>query len=159
MSTVLINLDCSGVTTESSANCVFLQILYGGSVVLVILTAIFLSIIVDIEWDNMRLSISVNFPTGVTVPVVFHSEKWSTNAVIVFVAICGIVILSWMRTAWGLAFVWLNALLTGVVKCRKRMRPCVVSMTTLLCCQILHHDEIFCKDVISSIELGLGCCY
>ena len=81
----------------------------------------------------MRLSISVNFSTGVTVPVVFHSDKWSTNAVIVFVVICGIVMLSRTRTAWGLALVWLNALLNCIVKCRKWMRPCVVSMTTLLC--------------------------
>ena len=61
---------------------------------LVTLTAIFLSIIVDIEWDMMRLAVSVNFFTVVTVPVVFHSNKWSTNAVIVFVVICGIVKLS-----------------------------------------------------------------
>ena len=67
--------------------------------VLVTLTAIFLSIFVDIEWDIMRLADSVKFCTGVTVPVVFHSDTWSTNAVIVLVVSCGIVILSWMRTA------------------------------------------------------------
>ena len=100
---------------------------------LVILTAIFLSIIFDLEWGIMRLAVSVNFPTGVTVPVVFHSDKSSTNYVIVFVVICGIVILSWMRTTWDLALVWLNALLTCIVKCGKWMRPYVVSMTTLLC--------------------------
>ena len=72
---------------------------------LVTLTAILLSIIVDVEWDIMRLADSVNFYTGVTVPVVFHSDTWSTNAVIVFVVICGVVILSLMRTAWGLALV------------------------------------------------------
>ena len=133
MSTGLINLDCSGVTTENSAIWVFLLIVEGDSVVLVTLTAIFLSIIVDIVWDIMRLAVSVFFSTGVTVPVVFHSDTWSTNVVIVFVVICGIVILSWMRTAWGVAFVWLNALLTCIVKCGKWMRPWVVSMTTLLC--------------------------
>ena len=100
---------------------------------LVTLTAIFLSIFVDIEWDIMRLAVSVNFSTGVTVPVLFHFDKWSTKVVIVFVVICGIVILSWMRTTWGLVLVWLNALLTCIVKCRKWMRPCVVSVTTLLC--------------------------
>ena len=61
---------------------------------LVTLIAIFLLIIVDIEWDIIKLTASVNFSTGVTVPVVFHSDEWSTNAVIVFVVICGIVILS-----------------------------------------------------------------
>ena len=71
--------------------------------VLVTVTAIFLSNIVDIEWDIIRLAAPVNFSTGVTVPVVFHSDKWSTNAVIDFVVICGIVILSWMRSACGLA--------------------------------------------------------
>ena len=100
---------------------------------LVTLTAIFLSIIVDIEWDMIRLAASVNFSTGVTVPVVIHSDEWSTNAVIVFVVICGIVRLSWMKTAWDLALAWLDALLTCIVKCGKYMRPCVVSVTTLLC--------------------------
>ena len=47
--------------------------------VLVTVTAIFLSIIVDIEWDLMRLAVSVNFSTGVTVPVLFLSDKRSTN--------------------------------------------------------------------------------
>ena len=64
---------------------------------LVTLTAIFVSIIVDIEWDNIMLAASVNFSTGVTVPVVFHSDTWSANAVIVFVVISDIVILSCMR--------------------------------------------------------------
>ena len=93
------------MSTENSANCVLLFIVKGDSVVLVTLTAIFLSIIVDIEWDFIKLSASVNFPTGVTVPVVFHSDKWSTNAENVFVVVCGIIILSRMRTAWGLALV------------------------------------------------------
>ena len=97
------------------------------------LVTLFLSIIVDIEWDIFRLAASVNFSTGVTVPVVFHSDKWSTNAVVVFVVICGIIILSRMRTAWGLALFWLNAVWTRIVKCGKWMRPYVVSMTTLLC--------------------------
>ena len=66
---------------------------------LVTLTAIFLSIIVDIEWEIMRFAVSVSFSIGVTVSVVFHSDTWSTNAVIVSVVICGNVMLSWMRTA------------------------------------------------------------
>ena len=105
MSTGLINLDCSGLTTENSAICVFLLIVNGDSVVLVTLTASSLSNIVDIEWDIMRLAVSVNFSTGVTVRVVFHSDTWSTNAVIVSVVSCAIVILSWMGTTWGLALV------------------------------------------------------
>ena len=72
---------------------------------LVTLTAIFLSISVDIERDIIKLAASANFSSRVTVPVVFHSDKWSTNAVIVLVVICGIVIISGMRTAWGLALV------------------------------------------------------
>ena len=69
------------------------------------LTATFLSIIVAIECVMMRFAVSVNFSTGVTVPNLFHSDKWSTNAVIVFVVICSIVIPSWIRTTWGLALV------------------------------------------------------
>ena len=67
-------LDCSGVTTENSEICVCFSIRYGVSVVLVTLTAILLSIIVDIEWEISRLAVSVNFSSGVTVPVVFHFE-------------------------------------------------------------------------------------
>ena len=33
----------------------------------------------------MTLAVFVNFSTGAMVPVVFHSDMWSTNAVIVFV--------------------------------------------------------------------------
>ena len=87
------------MTTENLAICVLLLIVYGDSVVLVTLTAIFLSITVDIEWDIINFAASVNFSNGVTVPVVFHSDKWSTNAVIVFVVFCGFVTLSRMRTA------------------------------------------------------------
>ena len=39
------------------------------------LTAILLSILVEIEWDIIRFAVSVNFFPGVTVPVVFHSDK------------------------------------------------------------------------------------
>ena len=63
------------MTTENSAICVFLLFVLGDSVVLVTLTASFLSIKVEIEWNNMRLAVSVNFSTGVKVPVVFHSDK------------------------------------------------------------------------------------
>ena len=66
----------------------------GNFVVLVILTAVCLSIIVDIEWVVTRLAASVNFPTVVTVPVVYHSDGWSTNDLIVFVVIGGTVVLS-----------------------------------------------------------------
>ena len=66
----------------------------GNFVVLVILTAVCLSIIVDIEWDISRFAAPVNFPTVVTVPVVYHSDGWSTNVVIVFVVIGGTVALS-----------------------------------------------------------------
>ena len=81
------------MTSEKSAICVLLLIVYGNSVVLVTLTAILLSFIVKIERDIIRLAAPVNFSTGVTVTVVFHSGKWSTNGVIVFVAIGGTVIL------------------------------------------------------------------
>ena len=64
---------------------------YGDSVVLVTLTAIFLSIIVDIEWEISRLAVSVNFSNGVSVPVVFHFDGWSMKAAIVFVVVGGIV--------------------------------------------------------------------
>ena len=95
-------LDCSGVTTENSAIFVCFLIRYGDSVVLVTLTAILLSIIVDIEWENSKLAVSVNFCNGVTVPVVFHFNGSSTEAVIVSVVVGGIVRESSVTTGWGL---------------------------------------------------------
>ena len=61
---------------------------------LVTLTAVFLSIVVETEWDNSRLAASVNFPIGVTVLVVWHSDGRSTNPVIVFVVVVGTVVLA-----------------------------------------------------------------
>ena len=69
-------LDCSGVTTENSAICVFFLIKYGDCVVLVTLTAFFLSIIVEIEWEISKIDVSVNFSSGVTVPVVLHFDGY-----------------------------------------------------------------------------------
>ena len=89
-----MNLDCSGVTTESSAICVSFLIQYGDSIVLVTPAVIFLSIIVDLEGDISSLAASVMFPMGVTVTVVSHSDGWSTNAVNVFVVLGGTVELS-----------------------------------------------------------------
>ena len=54
---------------------------------LVILTAVFLSVIVEIEWDINRLAAFVNFSTGVTVPAACHSDGRSTNAVSSFVVL------------------------------------------------------------------------
>ena len=50
-----------------------------------------------------------------------------------------------MRTGWGLAVVSLEANLTCIVKCGKCMRPCLVSMTTLL-------FLIKCNPVIGSVN-------
>ena len=90
MSTSLMNLDCSWATTENLAICFFFLIQYGNSVVLVTLTAIFLSNIVHFEWD-LSVSAIMTFTTCVTVPVVFHCGGWSTKAMIVFAVIRGIV--------------------------------------------------------------------
>ena len=105
---------------------------YGDSVVLVTLTAILLSIIVDIEWDISKFAVSVNFSNGVTVPVVFHFDGWSMKAVIVFVVLGGMVGASSVMTGCGLVVVSFEPALTCIVKWGKCMSPCVVSMTTLL---------------------------
>ena len=125
-------LDCYGVTTENSAICVCFLIKFGGSVVLVTLTAILLSIIVNIEWEISKLAVSVNFSNGVTVPVVFHFEGWSMKAVTVFVVAGGIVRSASMMTGCCLVVVSLEAVFTCIVQWGKCIRPCVVSMTTLL---------------------------
>ena len=125
-------LDCSGVTTENFATCVCFLMRYGDSVVMVTLTAIFLTIIVDIEWEISRLAVSVNFSNGVTVPVVFHFDGWSMKALIVFVVVDGMIMASSVMTGCGFVVVSLEAVLTCIVKWGKCMRPCIVSMTTLL---------------------------
>ena len=98
---------------------------------MVTLTAILLSIIVDIEWEISKLAVSVNFSNGATVPVVFHFNGWSTKAVIVFFVVGGILKVSSVMTDWGLVVVSLEAVLSWSVKCGKCMRPFVMSMTTL----------------------------
>ena len=105
---------------------------YGDSVVLVTLTAILLSIIVDIELEISKLAVSVNFSNGVRVPVVFHFDGWSMKAATVFVVVGGTVRASSVMTGLGFLVVSLEVVLTCIIKWGKCMRPCVVSMTTLL---------------------------
>ena len=95
---------------------------------MVTLTDIFLSFLDDNE--NSRLDFWVNFSNGVTVPVVFNSEGWSTKAVINFVVLGGIVRASPMRTIWSFALI-LEVVMTWIVRYGNCMRPCVVSMSTL----------------------------
>ena len=83
---------------------------------LVTLTAIRLSIIVDIEREISNFAGSVNFSNGVTVPVVFHFDGWSVKAVIVLVVAGGMVRSSSMMTGCGLVVVSLEAVLTCIVK-------------------------------------------
>ena len=61
---------------------------------LVTLTFIFLSNFLEIEKDKIRIAASVNFSTEVSVHVLFYSNEWLSNAVIVFVFIAGTVKLS-----------------------------------------------------------------
>ena len=109
-------LDCSGVATENPAICVCFLIRYGDSVVLVTLTAIQLSLIVDTEWEISKLAVSVKFSNGVTVPVLFHFDGWSMEAVIVFVVVGGIVRVSSVMTGCGLVFISLEAVSVCNVK-------------------------------------------
>ena len=120
------------MTTANSAICVCFLIRYGDSVVLVTLTAILLSNIVDIQREISKLAVSVNIYNGVTVPVVFHYDGWSAKTVIVFVVVGGMVRVSSVMTGCGFVVVSLEAVLICIVKCGKCMRPCAVSMCTLL---------------------------
>ena len=151
-------LGCSGVTTENSAISVFFLLRYGDSVILVTLTAILFSIFVEIEWETSRLAVSVNFSNGVTVPVVFHFDGWSMNAVIVFVVVGGMVRASSVMTGCGLVVVSLEAVLYCLVKWGKCMRSFVVSMTRLLflikCNPIIGPDNFFITTKCSAKELS-----
>ena len=102
ISTGLTCLDCSGVTTENSAICVFSLIRYGDSIVLVTLTAILLSDVVNIEWEISKRAVSLNFCNGVTVTVVFHFDRWPTKTVIVFGVVGGIIKAFSVMTGWVL---------------------------------------------------------
>ena len=125
-------LDCSGVTTENSAICVCLSIRYGDYVVMVTLTAILLSIIIDTECEISKLALSVNFSNGVIVPFVFHFDGWSTKIVIVFAVFGGMVRALSVMKCCCFVVVSLEAVLNCSVKCGNCMRRRVVSMTTLL---------------------------
>ena len=120
----------------NSATCACFLIRYGVSVVLVTLTSILLSVIVDIEREIRKFAVSVNFSNGVTVHVVLHFDGWSTKAVTVFVVVGGIVRVSSVLTGWGLVVISIEAVLNCIVKCGKCMRPCVVSMAT-----VIHHRK------------------
>ena len=151
-------LECSGVTTENSAICVCFLMRYGDSVVLVTLTAILLSIIVDIEWEISRLAISVNCSNGVIVPVVFYFDGWSLKAVIVFVVVGGMVRVSSVMTGCGFVVFSREAVSTCIIKWGKCMRPCVVSMTTQLflikCKPIFGPVNFFITTKCSANELS-----
>ena len=124
---------------------------------LVSLTALLLSIIVDIECEISRLAVSVNFSSGVTVPVVFPFDGWSMKAVLVFVVVGGMVRASSVMTGCGLVVVSLEFVLTCIVKWGKCMSPCVVSMTTLLflikCNPIIGPVNFFITTKFSTNEL------
>ena len=159
ISTGLICLDCSGVTTENSAICVLSSIRYGDSVVLVTLTAILFSIIVYNELDMSKFAVCANLSSAVTVPVVFHSDGWSTRSVVLLVVPDGIIKASSVITGRGFAVVSLEAVLPCIVKCGKCMRPCIVLMSTLLflkkCSLIIGAVNFFlttkCSAKISSL--------
>ena len=125
---------------------------------MVTLTAILLSIIVDIEWEISRLAVSVNFSSGVTVPVVFHFDGWPIKALIVFAVVGGMFRASSVMTGCGWVVVSLEVVLTCIVKWGKCMSPCVVSMTTLLflikCNPIIGPVNFFITTKCSANELS-----
>ena len=160
-------LDCSGVTTENSAICVCFSMKYGDSVVLVTLTAILLSIIVDIERENSRIAVSVNFSNGVTVPVVFHFDGWLMKAVIV---ICrrwwygqGFVSDDWLWfggcVTWGRFNLHCQVGEMYEAVCRVKdytVIPYEMQPNFWPCC-FLHYDEVFSKWIISNFKFEGSC--
>ena len=80
------------------------------------------------------------------------------KAVIVFVVIGGMVRASSVMTGCGLVAVSLEAVLTCIVKWGKCMRPCVVSMSTLLflikCNPIIGPVNFFIMTKCSAKELS-----
>ena len=97
------------------------------------------------DYNTSKLAVSANLSIGVTVPVMFLSDGWSTNAVMVFVVIGVFVSQSPLKTGRGLEIASFADLSTCIVKRRKRMRAYVVSMTTLLC-------FMNCNSIIGSVN-------
>ena len=125
-------LECSGVTTEN------LQSVYSFWLDLMIpfywlpWLLFFCQLLSTLNGKSAKLAVSTNFSGGFTVPVVFHSDGWSTKFVIVFVVFGGIVRASSVTTGWGFVVVSFEAVIACIVKRGKCMRPCVVSVTTLV---------------------------
>ena len=88
VSTGLMKLDSSGVPMDGSAICVLFWS-YRLIQWCVTLTATFLLSMVDNEFQTSRLAVKVNLSIGVTVPLLFLSDGWSTKAAIVFVVMGG----------------------------------------------------------------------
>ena len=84
--------DRFGATTENSVICAIL-IRFGDFVVLVTMTSLSLPNFVNIECEISKLAVSVNFSNGVTVPVVFHSDR-SDKSYDCFFVLGGIVMTS-----------------------------------------------------------------
>ena len=79
------------------------------------------------------------------------------KAVIVFVVLGGIVRASYVKTTWGFARLF-EVLLTCIVGCEECLRPCIVSMTTLLilikCNPIIGPLSFFITTKCSAILLS-----
>ena len=141
VSTGLTNLVRIEVKTAKSATGVVLFVVLDDTVVLVILTATLLETRADIEWEIIRLAVSVSLSTDVTVLVVFRSDGWSMKTVLVFVIfVCYLFVicrrslkLSSLKTIWGCASTSLLELLTCIVEWGKCMKSSVVPLPTVLC--------------------------
>ena len=97
----------------------------------VTLTAILLSILVDIKWEISKLAVSINFSKSVTALLCSILTDGQRGLWLIFF-VGGIVRASSVIAGWGFVVVPLEAVSTCIIKCAKYMRPCVVSMTTLL---------------------------
>ena len=67
-----------------------------------------------------------------TVAAVLHSVALSTKAENSFIVLGDIISGSSVGTYWGSTFVLLEAFLTYIIKFGKGVRPCIVSMNTML---------------------------
>ena len=140
---------------ELCSPCIFF-IRYGDNLVL-LPWLLYSRQLIDFERENSKLAVSVNFSNGFAVPVVFLSQGWSTKGVIIFVVLSSIVRASAVMLCWGSAVVSLEAVLTCIFICGNCMRPCVVSMTTV----VLHKMQLcFLGLLISSLRRSVQqfCC-
>ena len=127
------------MTTEDSTICVFFSSWLDKLITLYWLLWLLLSCHLLLILSGISADLRVPYTS------LMLSEQWSTKVVIIFVVLGGILKASSLRIGCAVVNVSVEAFSTSDIRCGKCMRPCVVSMTTLL-------FHIKCKPMIGPVN-------